>query len=246
MKGALLIVALLIAGSAAAQDQRRSGQHDMSAATRALQADDSQNPAMLWVGQGQAVFAGHCVACHTAPSLRTAVLRYPAFDARGSKVLTLAARINQCRVRHVKQPAWAPEAQEALAVETYLMHQARGAPIPPVSDQRLQPALQQGQRLWQQRFGQLDLSCAQCHDGVASKPGQRLAGSAIPQGHPTGYPIYRLEWQGMGSLERRIRGCMSGVRAEPFDWSSDELAALALYMKQRAAGMTLETPAVRP
>ncbi len=48
-------------------------------------------------------------------------------------------------------------------------------------------------KLYRQRIGQLDLSCAQCHDDNA---GKRLGGSVIPQAHPTGYPIYRLEWQG--------------------------------------------------
>ena len=68
----------------------------------------------------------------------------------------------------------------------------------------------------------------------------------IPQAHPTGYPIYRLEWQGLGSLQRRLRDCMSGVRAEPFAFDAPELVELELYLMQRAAGMRLETPAVRP
>jgi sulfur-oxidizing protein SoxA len=92
-------------------------------------------------------------------------------------------------------------------------------------------------------MGQLDFSCAQCHDAQA---GHRLAGSTIPQAHPTGYPIYRLEWQGLGSLQRRLRNCMSGVRAQPFDYGSEEFTALELYLMQRATGMTIETPAVRP
>ena len=68
----------------------------------------------------------------------------------------------------------------------------------------------------------------------------------IPQAHPTGYPLYRLEWQGMGTLQRRLRNCMSGVRAEPFALGSSELVALELYLLGRAAGMPLETPAIRP
>jgi L-cysteine S-thiosulfotransferase len=241
MKRALLL--LLLTACATAQDTRRSGREDMSAATRAMQADDSQNPAFLWVQQGQALFAAQCARCHSAASLRDKVLSYPTWDPDQRRPITLQARIRQCRVTHVQRPAWPPEHEEAVAVETFLAHQSRGQPVPVVRDARLRPAVQSGQRLWQQRMGQLDLSCAQCHDQSA---GQRLAGSTIPQGHPTGYPIYRLEWQGMGSLERRIRGCMNGVRAEPFAYGSEELAALALYMKQRAAGMPIETPAVRP
>lgn len=111
------------------------------------------------------------------------------------------------------------------------------------ADARLAPGRARGEALFRQRMGQLDLSCAQCHDANA---GRRLAGSVIPQGHPTGYPIYRLEWQSVGSLARRIRGCMTGVRAEPFGDDAPEAVDLELYLKQRAAGLPVETPAVRP
>jgi sulfur-oxidizing protein SoxA len=100
-----------------------------------------------------------------------------------------------------------------------------------------------GQRLYMTRLGQIDLSCAQCHDDHA---GRRLAGSIIPQGHPTGYPIYRLEWQAMGSLQRRLRGCMTGVRAEPFAYGSAEFIAIEAYLMERARGMVVETPGIRP
>jgi sulfur-oxidizing protein SoxA len=92
-------------------------------------------------------------------------------------------------------------------------------------------------------MGQLDFSCAQCHDEHA---GQRLAGSTNPQAHPTGYPLYRLEWQTLGSLQRRLRGCMSGVRAEPYAYGAEELVELELYLARRAVGMRIEAPAVRP
>ena len=105
------------------------------------------------------------------------------------------------------------------------------------------PFRERGEKLYRQRIGQLDLSCAQCHD---ERAGGRLAGAVIPQAHPTGYPIYRLEWQGLGSLQRRLRGCIAGVRAEPFAYGAIELTELELYLARRAAGMKIETPAVRP
>ena len=75
------------------------------------------------------------------------------------------------------------------------------------------PSPTTGEALFRQRQGQLNLSCAQCHDDNA---GKHLAAAPIPQGHPTGYPVYRLEWQGMGSLQRRLRNCLIGMRAEPY------------------------------
>ncbi len=68
----------------------------------------------------------------------------------------------------------------------------------------------------------------------------------MPQGQPTGYPIYRLEWQGMGSLQRRLRACLAGMRAEPYPYGAPEYAALELFLAFRARGLAMETPAVRP
>jgi sulfur-oxidizing protein SoxA len=39
---------------------------------------------------------------------------------------------------------------------------------------------------------------------------------------------------------------MVGVRAKPFEYGAQELIAVELYLNQRAAGMNLETPGVRP
>jgi len=229
---------------------RRSGFEDMRPATQAMQRDDSQNPAMLWVADGESLFGAAplpqsraCIACHTVASLRGTAARYPAFDAALSRPVGLAHRINLCRVRHQQAPALPYEGRELLALETYVAYQSRGEPIAPPADPRLAPFTARGAQLYARRIGQLDLSCAQCHD---QRAGQRLAGSLIPQGHATGYPVYRLEWQGVGSLARRLRGCMTGVRAEALAPDSVALVELELYLAGRAMGMRMETPAVRP
>ena len=247
--GAALALAAGVAGAALAQpagkssDPRRSGFDDMSPALQQLQRDDTQNPGWLWLKDGEAQFAAKCASCHDRAKLRDVATRYPAFDTASNKPVTLSGRINLCRTRHMNSAPLAAESDELLGLETYLGWLARGLPIAPPADQQLAPARAAGQRIYQTRYGQLDFSCAQCHDDNA---GRRLAGSTIPQAHPTGYPIYRLEWQGLGSLQRRLRGCMSAVRAEPFPYGSDELTALESYLAQRAAGMSIDTPAVRP
>jgi L-cysteine S-thiosulfotransferase len=241
MKGLLL---LLAAGACAvAAEPRRSGYQDMAPSTQALQDDDAQNPAMLWVKDGEQRFGADCARCHEPASMRSVAARYPAWDAALGKPVTLAARVNLCRQRHLKAAPLAPESDALLALEAYLARQSRGLPIVPDAEPRSRPFRDSGERLFRQRIGQLGFSCAQCHDDNA---GKRLAGSVIPQGHPTGYPIYRLEWQGMGGLQRRLRGCMNGVRAEPSAYGSDEHMNLELYLKARAAGMAVDSPGVRP
>ena len=228
---------------AAPVDSRRSGLLDMSPATQALQRDDTLNPAWLWLQDGERTFATDCARCHSVAAMGGVATRYPAFDAILGKPLTLAGRINQCRLRHLKTNALPIDSAELLGLETFVAKQSRGLPIAPPADPRLTPWREQGRTLFAQRFGQLGLSCAQCHDQHA---GGRLAGSIIPQGHPNAYPLYRLEWQGLGSLQRRLRNCMTGVRAEPFADGADEWTALTLHLMQRAAGMAIETPGVRP
>lgn len=229
---------------AGAQGQpRRSGFEDMSPATQAMQRDDAANPAALWLQEGRQRFVADCQRCHRSEAMRGVAARYPAFDRARGRVLTLGQRIAACQAEQVRGPALVPEGSARLALEMWVANASRGLPIAPPADPRLAAAQDRGRALFEQRFGQLDLSCAMCHEPLA---GRRLAGSLIPQGHPTGYPIYRLEWQGPGSLQRRLRGCMVGVRAEPFGYDSEEFTALEAFLMQRAAGLPLETPGVRP
>ncbi|WP_457427217.1 sulfur oxidation c-type cytochrome SoxA [Roseateles sp. P5_E7] len=130
-----------------------------------------------------------------------------------------------------------------LALSALVAQQSRGLPLQPPRGAELDKAAAQGQRLYTTRIGALNLSCAQCHD---ERAGQRLGGSLIPQGHVDDYPVYRLEWQSLGSLQRRLRGCLSGVRARVWDWDSAELLALEVYLARRAAGMAMQPPGVRP
>jgi sulfur-oxidizing protein SoxA len=229
--------------AAPARPALRSGFEDMSPAVQALQRDDAANPALLWLRLGQERFATQCARCHDAGAMRGVAARYPALDAANGRVLTLSARVQQCRERHAGAPPQPPEHEERLALEMAVAHASRGLPIAPPAGTAMDAVREQGRQLFVQRLGQLELSCAQCHDAHA---GARLAGSTIPQGHPGGYPAYRLEWQGIGSLQRRLRGCLTGVRAEPFAFDGAELTALEAYLMQRAAGLRIETPAVRP
>jgi L-cysteine S-thiosulfotransferase len=110
-------------------------------------------------------------------------------------------------------------------------------------DERLKPFIDQGRALYETRQGQLNLACSQCHD---DNWGRKLAGIPVPQAHPTGYPLYRLEWQTVGSLQRRLRNCMIGMRAESYGYGAPEYLALETFLMWRARGMPMESPAVRP
>jgi len=258
----VLMLALCIAGWSAAappatagdipQNERRSGYADMSPDNKAMQDDDTSNPGMLAVLDGEALWNAKtgaanrsCADCHgdANTSMKGVAARYPSFEPSLGRPVDLSQRINICRAQHQRATPLAYESKDILALMTYVATQSRGEPIAPSDDPRLKPFIEKGRALFTQRMGQLNLSCSQCHD---DNWGKNIAGNVMPQAHPTGYPIYRLEWQGIGSLQRRLRNCMIGVRAETFAYGAPEYVEMELYLMQRARGMTIETPAVRP
>jgi L-cysteine S-thiosulfotransferase len=256
----IAVAALLIAAGVSSplsaaeipQAERRSGFSFMAPETKAMQNDDTANPGMLWVLDGETLWKSRiggagkaCADCHNdaRASMRGVAASYPAFDSELGRPVNLEQRINLCRVRHQQATPLPYESRELLALTAFVAQQSRELAIETGADPQLQPFIAKGRELFMQRQGQLNLGCTHCHDDNWDK---RLAGSAITQGHPTGYPLYRLEWQSLGSLQRRLRSCISGVRAQVYDYGAPELVELELYLRSRARGMPIETPAVRP
>jgi len=253
---AVAAVAFAIGASARAAEippgERRSGYDFMSRETRAMQDDDTANPGMLAVLEGGRLWAQKtgaaaraCADCHgdARTSMKGVAVRYPAFDAGQKRPVNLEQRVNACRTDRQQAPPLTYESRDLLALTAYVARQSRGLPIEITIDERTRPFLEAGRATFHRRQGQLNLSCSQCHD---DHWGKKLAGNVIPQGHPNGYPIYRLEWQSVGSLQRRLRGCLFGIRAESYEYGAPELVDLELYLMWRARGLTMETPAVRP
>ncbi len=221
-----------------------------------MQNDDTTNPGMLAVLDGETLWnepagASHksCADCHggAETSMKGVAARYPTvlFDQNANRnvAVDLQQRINMSRVADQKSAALPFESKELLALTAYIARQSHGLPIAVEETAQSKPFIQAGRAIFEQRQGQLNLACAQCHN---DNWGKRLAGNLIPQAQPTGYPIYRLEWQEMGSLQRRLRDCMTAMRAEPYDYGSPELVDLEFFLAWRARGMPMETPAVRP
>jgi len=234
---------------ALATDQLRSGIEFSGADVRAMQADDLANPGFLWVDRGETLWradapGGSCASCHgdAKSSMRGVAARYPLFDAGHKTVIDLDERINDCRQGRQHEQALPRESEDLLALSAYVAHQSRGLPTSVRIDGPAQPAFDRGRTLYLQRHGQMNLSCAQCHE---QNWGKRLYAETISQGHGSGFPAYRLEWQKLGSLQRRIRACFFGIRAEAPQPGAQELTDLELYLAWRAQGLPIEAPGVR-
>ncbi|MBN8987144.1 MAG: sulfur oxidation c-type cytochrome SoxA [Rhizobiales bacterium] len=255
LAGLIMLSVLLTADAVGAEippPERRSGYSFMTPDTKAMQDDDTTNPGMLWVLDGEKLWARKaggadkaCADCHhdARTSMKGVAARYPAFDKALGRPVDLEQRINLCRANQQQATPFPYESRDLLALTALVAQQSRGTAIETGSDPQLAPFIAKGRELFMQRQGQLNLGCANCHDDNWDK---RLAGSAITQAHPTGYPLYRLEWQSLGSLQRRLRACITGIRAQAYDFGAPELVELELYLMSRAKGMAMEAPAVRP
>jgi sulfur-oxidizing protein SoxA len=228
----------------------RPGIEFQSAEARAMQLDDFANPGLLWVERGEKLWseprgaAGKsCASCHgDAPeSMKGVAARHPRHYA-GLGVLDLEGRIKACVVKNQQAPDLPWESQELLSLSAYIARQSKGVRIDVPADGPIREAYERGKRLYFERQGQLNLACTHCHD---MNWGKTLLAERISQGHPGDWPAYRIEWQALGSLQRRLRACYFGVRAELPPLGSPDLVALEVYLAARAAGLELWPPGVR-
>ncbi len=235
--------------------QLQSGLHFSGKDVQALQADAFANPAQLWLGLGETLWrqtgdgkgngkGPSCFSCHgeASQSMKGVATRYPAIDARNGRLMNVEDRINQCTTQRQKKLSLEPESDAMLSLTLLVAQASQGQPLHVNITGAAKQHWQKGAALFNQRQGQLNLSCAQCHDQNFS---QRLYVDPLSQGQPNGYPVYRLEWQKLGSLERRLRSCYSGIRAELPPWGATEMRQLALYLMWRGEGLAIEVPAVR-
>lgn len=239
-RGLLPLIALLLGGA-----DVRPTQEYLSPDIRAAQEDPSRHPGWLWVEEGEALWrAGEkpCASCHGGiAGMAGVAARYPAVAPDG-ELLDLEGRIERCRTEHQGQASFGRESEPLLALAAAIASRSRGMPVSVATDGPAAPFLEKGRRFYETRQGQLNLACRQCHDDNA---GRRLRGDVISNGLGTGYPAYRLEWNTMGSLHRRLRACSLGVRAEQLPLGSPEYLALELFLASRAKGLPVEAPGLR-
>jgi len=257
-RGALAVALLAIAGAAGAQERapyqvgdQRSGYTYLAPDLRQQQNDELGNQGMLWVERGAALWkavagsAGKsCASCHgdAATAMKGVRASYPKWNDGAGKPIDLEQRVNLCRTQQMGASAFAWESDELIAITAYVGRQSLGMPVALPPDPRLEPYRKAGEAFYNQRRGQWQLACSYCH---VEQAGQHLRGDLLSQGQTNGFPIYRLLWDGMGSVQRMFRWCNEGVRAEPYDYGSDEYVGLEIYLAERGRGLPVETPAVR-
>jgi sulfur-oxidizing protein SoxA len=167
---------------------------------------------------------------------------YPRYHEGAGKVMSLEQVINMCRETAMGADPYKWESQDMLGMTAYIRMQSRGERVAVTVDGPAAASFERGKELYYTRFGQLDMSCAHCHE---DNYGNYVRADMLSQGQINGFPLYRLKWNGVGSTHRRFRGCMKNIRATPLAYGHEDYVALELYLAWRGNGLKVEAPAYR-
>ena len=252
--GLLLVTALLPSFANAADwpnNPRLSGNAFLPPSMLSLQNDSTNSPVAVWLDKGAALWndastGPSCQSCHGAlTAMQKSAVNFPRLSSNNQSVINLEDQIITCRKRsgHSLDKL---EDDDVLALSATLHNAAKGQLInlqPPENQQvQWQTHVVQGAKLYATRLGRLNLACVHCHD---QNIGRQIRADVVSPGNPTGFPIYRMSWQRLGGLDRRLRACYSGVQAMLPPAGDPVLRDLELYLKVRANGLPLDGPSIR-
>ena len=232
-------------------DEIMSGWRFRSEGTQAMQADDFDNPAMAAVDGALEAWntvegekGKSCASCHGDAEESMVGIRavYPKWNEKAGEVRTLAMQINDCRENQMGAEKYGYTSGDMAAMEALISVQSRGMPVNVAIDGPAAATWEQGKELYYTRTGQLELSCANCHE---DNYGNMIRADHLSQGQTNGFPTYRLKNAKLNSIHGRFKGCMKNIRATPYKEGGEEFKALELYLASRGHGLTVETPSVR-
>lgn len=228
-----------------------SGWHFRGDETRAMQADDFDNSGMIFVENaiddwytptGDA--GNSCASCHddVADSMKGVRAVYPKWNADAEEVRTLEMQVNACRTENMEAEPLGYTSTQLTSMVALISSVSRGMPVNVATDGPVSDMWEQGKELYYTRTGQLELSCANCHE---DNYGRMIRADHLSQGHINGFPVYRLKNTKLNAVHARFRGCVRDTRAETFAAGSPEFVALELYVASRGNGLSVEGPSVR-
>lgn len=214
-------------------------------------------PTEEWVEAGEELygkkFANGKSFANCFPDPVKAATDHPYFDDKKKEVVTLTVAINQCLTSNGEKK-WKTSKGKMANLQAYFVQSAQDEEK--MVDVKIQSkaaaeAYERGKEFYYSQRGYLKLSCATCHVQGAA---QRVRNESLSQllGHTSHFPVYRLKWaakdannNGLGTLERRMAGCVKDQGQNPPKADSKEMRELLYFMSYMSNGMPIDGPDIR-
>lgn len=218
--------------------------------TRDLQRDDFDNPGMVYVDRGLDLWNSEigtggesCAGCHEGPETMAGLRAVtPRVDEKTGALMTLENYIDACVTERMGLEAWGWTGNNMKDMLALISMQSRGMAVNVAIDGPAAQFWEKGKEIYYTRFGQLEMSCASCHE---DNQGKYIRADHLSQGQINGFPVYRLKDAGILSAQQRFVGCVRDTRAETFKPNSEEFKALELFVASRGNGLSVEGVSVR-
>lgn len=175
-----------------------------------------------------------------------AASNYPYFDEARNQVVTLTQAVNECLTSNGEK-AWKTTKGKMADLQGFMANsltEAEAVVDVKIASQAAADAYERGKEYYYSQKGYLKLNCAECHVQGA---GKRVRNEKLSQllGQTTHFPVYRLKWKGLGTLERRMSGCVKDQGQVPPSNTSNEMKELLFFMSYMSNGMKFDGPDIR-
>lgn len=259
---AALLLAGVIAGPALAQKTSIEAIEEY----RAMLADG--NPAELFEAKGEDLWKQkrgprnvslqQCDLGKGPGVVKGAFVELPRYFADTKRVQDLESRLVTCMetlqglnaAEIAKTPFGRGEMANVTALATWIAAESKGMPFNlPQTHQEEKVAYEVGKRLFFQRGGTHDFSCASCH----GEDGKRIRLQDLPNltrnpGDGIGFaawPAYRVSNGQMWGMQLRLNDCYRQQRFPRPEFGSDALSALSTYLGVNAKGAKSAAPTIK-
>jgi len=171
---------------------------------------------------------------------------YPYFDNARNDVVTLTQAVNECLTNNGEK-AWNTKKGDMAKLQAYMANAATEAEKVldvKIDSKAASDAYERGKEYYYTQRGYLKLNCAECH---VQGTGKRVRNEKLSPllGHSTHFPVYRLKWKSLGTLERRMSGCIKDQGQVPPKDTSKEMKELLFFQAYMSNGMKYDGPDIR-
>ena len=219
--------------------------------TQEAQMDDFDNPGMIFVdiamdawNKVEGTEGKSCASCHgdVEESMAGVKATYPKWREDANAVRSIDMEVNNCRTTRMGAEEWSLTKGKMTAMNALITLQSRGMPVNVAIDGPAQSMWERGKEMYYTRTGQLEMSCANCHEDNYD---EFIRADHLSQGQINGFPVYRLKNAKLNSVHARFKGCVRDTRAKTYKPGSEDFLALELYVTSRGNGLSVEGPSIR-
>ena len=171
---------------------------------------------------------------------------YPYYDKNKKELISLTKAVNDC-LRANGEKEWGTKKGPMAEFQAYWVNESKEAGKKfdiKINSKAEKEAYERGKEYYYTQRGYLKMSCATCHVQGA---GQRVRNEKLSPltGQITQFPVFRLKWDSLGTLERRLSGCVVDQGQVPPKDESTQMKELVYFLAYMSNGMSIDGPDVR-